>query len=1167
MRKFTVNILALSLGMAGIFSAVAAPSAQQQLLEQVRVGEATNREDLVRQSLYRLELIAPDDPQVIAAKMRYALRQGDSDTARQALDRLSSLAPGSDVYYQARNSMMLSGAQGRQQLQQARLLATAGKTREAIDAYQALFGENPPEGDLAVEYWSVVAGDPARRAQAINALSKLNQRYPSVQLRSKLAQLLLSDGRSEAAFQVLEQMARSPGGRDEAAALWFRQLADLPPSAASVSALQRFLTVFNSGDNADKAREKLADMQKKLADPAFSARAEALAKVNNATGGNAIPALEKAAAETRNDSELVGALGEAWSQKGNRAKAVQQLEKALRLAPQGPGADKWKSLLQMNRYWLLIQQGDDALKAKNLDLAWQKYQQARNQDSTDSYAPLGLGDVAVARNDDATAERYYQQALRMDKGNSNAARGLANIYRRHSLQKAQAFIQTLSARLRRSIDDIERSLRDEQLSEQAAALEAKGQWLAAAAIQRQRLAMDPQSVWVTYRLAKNLDAAGQRSEASALFSDLARRHPGDPEQVYAVGLWLASIDQDQAAQAHLNTLPQDKWNDNIRELSARLARNQIMAKANRLRDGGHEPQAIALLVQQPENDDITLTLAGWAAERQDFAQAKRLYAQALQHDPNNQDARLGMAEALIATGDKAAARRQLTALMAPSSVPLSLNTRRRIATALAAVGEKNQAQALWQQIIPEAKSQPPSMESALVLRDAARAQAASGDPVAALSTWRDAMVAAGVAPARAQSNEAFTRLTRNNASDDWLKRGVRSDAADLYRQQDINVSLDHDYWGSSGTPGYSDLKAHTTMLQVDAPLSDGRMFLRTDVVNMNAGTFQADNNGKYSPRWGTCGARDNNPELSYQESLLPCSGSQHQSASGVSLATGWHNDTWSMDLGTTPLGFDVVDVVGGLSYSNKMGNIGYTLDVHRRPVSSSLLAFAGQKDPHTGVTWGGVRANGGGISLSYDQGKANGVWSSLSADQLVGKNVDDNWRVRWMTGYYYKLINEDNRRVSIGLTNMLWHYEKDLSAYTLGQGGYYSPQQYVSFAVPIIWRQRTENWSWEVGGSVSWSHSRSHNSPRYPLSNLIPDNYADKYDSIDGGSSQGVGYTARAVVERRVTSHWSVGLGVDIQEAKDYTPSHAMMFARYSLGGWQGDMNMPPQPQTPYADW
>jgi hypothetical protein len=74
------------------------------------------------------------------------------------------------------------------------------------------------------------------------------------------------------------------------------------------------------------------------------------------------------------------------------------------------------------------------------------------------------------------------------------------------------------------------------------------------------------------------------------------------------------------------------------------------------------------------------------------------------------------------------------------------------------------------------------------------------------------MVASGVTPVRPQDNDTFTRLTRNDSSDDWLKRGIRSDAADLYRQQDLNVTLEHDYWGSSGTGGYSDLKAHTTML-------------------------------------------------------------------------------------------------------------------------------------------------------------------------------------------------------------------------------------------------------------------------------------------------------------------------------------------------------------------
>ena len=162
----------------------------------------------------------------------------------------------------------------------------------------------------------------------------------------------------------------------------------------------------------------------------------------------------------------------------------------------------------------------------------------------------------------------------------------------------------------------------------------------------------------------------------------------------------------------------------------------------------------------------------------------------------------------------------------------------------------------------------------------------------------------GITSAPPQDNDTFTRLTRNDSRDDWLKRGIRSDAADLYRQQDLNVTLEHDFWGSSGTGGYSDLKAHTTMLQVDAPLADGRMFFRTDLVNMDAGSFSTHSDGSYSPSWGTCGE------------IACTSGSENQTDSGASVAVGWKNDTWSGDIGTTPMGFNVVDVVGGLSYSS-----------------------------------------------------------------------------------------------------------------------------------------------------------------------------------------------------------------------------------------------------------
>ncbi|MDR9964127.1 hypothetical protein KIF59_21840 [Enterobacter cloacae subsp. cloacae] len=48
----------------------------------------------------------------------------------------------------------------------------------------------------------------------------------------------------------------------------------------------------------------------------------------------------------------------------------------------------------------------------------------------------GWGDAAAARKDNDAAERYYRRALRMDSGNSNAVRGLANIYRTQSPEKA-----------------------------------------------------------------------------------------------------------------------------------------------------------------------------------------------------------------------------------------------------------------------------------------------------------------------------------------------------------------------------------------------------------------------------------------------------------------------------------------------------------------------------------------------------------------------------------------------------------------------------------------------------------------------------------------------------------------------------------------------------------
>lgn len=1128
---------------------------QQWLLEQVRVGEATQKDNLIRQSLHRLDLIAPDNAEVLSARIRFALRQGNQAQAKQLFEKLKLQAPDSEAYYQAQAALALQSPEMRQRLEQARLLAKTNHFAEAKAQFDALFSGHFPTLDLAVEYWRLVDRLPDGRRQALQQLQALDRRYPgNIALRTALVRMLYAEKQEAQAFALLRELSTEPNGLDPAADLWFEFIQSRDASAQTVAALEEFMRLFAGSGKALQAQEMLAQQQKQLADPAYRARVRGLSQVDRGKSGSAIPDLKQALGASPSDADLLGALGLAYSRQGNRQRALKQFEQALAAEKNEFRKSKWHSLIASTRYWLALNEGDRALKAGNLTRAQQQYRQAQRLDGREGSALTGLGDVALARGDEAEAERYYQQALRRDPGNGSALRRLVALYQHQSPQKALAYIEQLPPRQRLAMRPRLQGLQVDMLKQQGETLAQKGQWAQAAEKYRQAQRLTPQDVWLNYRLAQALRQAGRPDEADAAMAQLANSQPADPQQVYAYALYLSANRGSARALAHLATLPTDKWDGNLRELYQRLTLQAALDHAQALRDGGAEAAAIAYLRSQPADSRIALRLADWAQARGNYDEALAGYRQVLAKEPKNDDARLGEVEAFVAAGRLEEARQHLVKAV-PFVAPEAddLNRQRRVANAWIAVGDLEQAGVLLQRLRPLALQQSPSQGSALLLRDTARFEQRSGRPEAALEDYRQAMVAGGITPTPPKDNDELTRLTRNQPDDDWLKRSIRSNTADLYRQQDTTVTLDHSYWGSSGTPGVSDLQAHTTMLQIDMPLADGRAFLRGDLVNMNAGTFVSDA-GRYSRTFGTCAA-------------VGCSSDFDQKAQGTSLGVGWQNERWGADIGTTPLGFDVVDWVGGVHYSSQWRHIGWTATASRRPISSSLLAFGGTRDPNTGITWGGVRATGISLGASYDRGEANGVWSDLGFHQLSGENVADNQRARLMAGYYYKLINESNRRVTVGLNTMLWHYQKDLSAYSLGQGGYYSPQRYFSLGLPVNYRERTENWSWELGGSVSWSRSSTQDQRRYPLSGLVPADLPDR-DAIERGSSGGgVGYTLQALVERRLSSHWSVGAGIDIRQAKDYMPSHALLYLRYSLAGWQGDMDLPPQPLTPYAEF
>lgn len=1116
------------------------------LLEQVRIGEARGREDLVSNSLYSLSLVEPDHPELLAAQARQALRQGKVKEAGALLARLGKQDPDSALYRQGMANLALNEPARRQQLQQARLLTSAGRLEEAERLYRSLFsGDLPPNLDVAVDYALLQTRIPAMKAKGLAALEALNRQYPGEpRVRGGLARLYLADGRRQGAQNLLREMARDPYQRDEAAEIWLADIESLPIGPGSIAALQEYMVLFGEGDTT-KAEQLLATQEEKWASPAYRARQSALA--STAGGGASISRLQRALAANPGDPELMGALGQAYSRNDQRALAIAQFERVL-AHPEVTDKDKWRSLLATNRYWLLVSQGRSALEREQWDEAATLYRRAIAQDGREPEAWLGLGDSERGRHRDADAESAYRKALAMGSARERALARLFDLYKEQDPARALALLEQQGTP---GMQAEGRRLKAGLLQEEADQLDRAGKVAAALRLREQALALTPEEVWLAYRVADTRARLGEAGSGEQLLRERLAAHPQDATLRYATALYLSGQDKMVEARGVLAAIPRSGWTQDMDALDRRLARDEVLARARARHEAGDDEGAERLLQPLQPDEEASLMLAEWATDRGAYALAEQRYQEVLARTPQQPEARLGMAELAQARGDLAKARHWLPAWPVSPLPPEGANYYRRVANLYQALGEGETARAIFTDYEPLVAMQPASQQTALFWRDAARQRVAEHDVEGALVRDRKGLVAAGLAPREDLEGGELTRLARSQDGEGWLAYGLRSDLDRHYRQSQTTFSLDSDYWGSSGTGGYSDLRALTQMAQLDTPLAGGTVFGRLELVDMDAGDLP---DSPYRAQFGTCAARD-------------CRGDAHQQSRGTTLAAGWQRGAWAFDLGTTPLGFEVVDWVGGATLTGDWHTLGWGMTLSRRPVSSSLLSYGGTVDPGTGISWGGVRANGIRLDLSRDLGGAVGFWGSAQQHLLTGKNVPDNWRTRLMGGGYYKFVNETHRRASVGLSTMLWHYQQDLGGYTLGQGGYYSPQGYFSLSVPVSYRQRTPDWSWELGGSGSWSYARTDDSRRYPLEGLLPAGLPDRNAPVKGGSSSGFGYTLNGVVEHRLTEHWRIGGRVDIQQADDYAPSHVTLFLRYTFKPWQGDLDMPPRPLTPYADF
>ena len=205
-----------------------------------------------------------------------------------------------------------------------------------------------------------------------------------------------------------------------------------------------------------------------------------------------------------------------------------------------------------------------------------------------------------------------------------------------------------------------------------------------------------------------------------------------------------------------------------------------------------------------------------------------------------------------------------------------------------------------------------------------------------------------------------------------------------------------------------------------------------------------------------------------------------QSKVGYSGLAQLSTNSFGMAFGTTPQGFAVHNLIGGIRYRPLDGWL--TIEGMRDSVKDSLLSYAGARDPGTGIRWGGIVSNTG--TIRFDSApstniryKTIGEYASGSYSFIQGQHVPDNWSVSGNAGLYWQIV----QGLTVGVNASAMHYDRNLKYFSFGQGGYFSPQEFYLASIPISWYSRHPRFEYEVrfSGGVQYLHEAA--SAFYPV--------------------------------------------------------------------------------------
>ncbi len=519
---------------------------------------------------------------------------------------------------------------------------------------------------------------------------------------------------------------------------------------------------------------------------------------------------------------------------------------------------------------------------------------------------------------------------------------------------------------------------------------------------------------------------------------------GAPARLAIAGALLAA-GQDAEGAAALSRINEAGLTPGQQRDIAGLRTGGAIRASDRLNEAGDQAAAFErlrpALTGNAGNPDVELALARLYQGAQQPADALRIAEAVLARDPRNMDARRGAVDAAIATRDHR--RAEALAMEGRAMAPNDSRATVLSARVARAFGTNAQAQSL--------------LEIAAAQRQDELGSTMPASTVPARGTVNPFQSASPAAPA------GLASVPGDRVSQEIAQQlvAVRNESAPrVMGTSDVRIRS-----GTAGLDKLQELSA-TAQASFQPRKFGGRVTARVMPVYLDAG--QLAQTGDTSLRFGSNAATG-------------AFGSGSTNARGLGLNVGYQKgELFNIDVGASPLGFPVANVVGGVEIVPRLTDaVRLRMRAERRSVLDSLVSYAGVKDRDGGQTWGGVTQTGGRLQLEASVG-AGAVYVGGGYAIYRGQRVAHNAKVEAGAGFSYPIFKDRDSELTSGIDLVYFGFDNNQRGFAVGQGGYFSPSSFVAVNIPVDYRARLGDLRYRLGATAGYATFREEASLLFP---------------------------------------------------------------------------------------